>query len=145
MWLILEFNAPGNCPVADMTQHTGQSVRKLSEKADVYPEVYREVGILDMTISTASFRKSLPWYCLPEFADDSRMPVIHDRIYQPRIYMEDIYHPLIRQSGSQYTGTHQRLPDHRFQRLGKISTFIKAVAGERHPRTGAEHLRGTAV
>ena len=124
MWLILDYVL--GIALWQITAY-GTIVRKLSEKADVYLEVYREVGILDMTISTASFRKSLPWYCLPEFADDSRMPVRHDRIYQPRIYMEDIYHPLIDNPvpntleltrGSLITGSNAS---------GK-STFIKAVA-----------------
>ena len=46
-------------------------VRRLSEKAEEYLEVYREIGEMDAAVSTASFRQSLPWYCVPEFGEEN--------------------------------------------------------------------------
>ena len=65
-------------------------VRRLSEKAEEYLEVYREIGEMDAAISIASFRKSLPWYCVPEFGEENG-PDGNGR----NIFMEDVYHPLI--------------------------------------------------
>lgn len=90
-------------------------VRNLSEKAKEYLEVYREIGEMDTAISTASFRKSLPWYCVPEFGEGKYLSA------------EDLYHPLIAEPvensielarGCLITGSNAS---------GK-STFIKAVA-----------------
>ena len=58
-------------------------IRRLAGNTDSYMAVYRMIGELDAAISTASFRKSLPWYCSPEYEEEKR------------ISMEDIYHPLI--------------------------------------------------
>lgn len=97
-------------------------VRRLSEKAEEYLEVYREIGEMDAAISVASFRKSLPWYCVPEFGEENG-PDGNGR----NIFMEDVYHPLIDDPventlelnrGCLITGSNAS---------GK-STFIKAVA-----------------
>lgn len=97
-------------------------VRRLSEKAEEYLEVYREIGEMDAAISIASFRKSLPWYCVPEFGEENG-PDGNGR----NIFMEDVYHPLIDDPventlelnrGCLITGSNAS---------GK-STFIKAVA-----------------
>ncbi len=90
-------------------------MKRLSEHADEYLDIYRIVGEIDAAISVASFRESLPWYCLPEFENARRM------------HMEDLYHPLIRkpvensldlEKGCLITGSNAS---------GK-STFIKAAA-----------------
>lgn len=97
-------------------------VRRLSEKAEEYLEVYREIGEMDAAVSTASFRQSLPWYCVPEFGEENG-PDGNGR----NIFMEDVYHPLIDDPventlelnrGCLITGSNAS---------GK-STFIKAVA-----------------
>ena len=58
-------------------------VSLLSERSRDYLEVYRLIGEIDAAVSTASFRRSLPWYCTPESESEKR------------IVMEDIYHPLL--------------------------------------------------
>ena len=58
-------------------------IREIDERIDTFIWLYELVGELDMLISIASFRKSLPAFCLPDF---------HEEL---SIEMEDIYHPLI--------------------------------------------------
>ena len=135
MWLLLDYLL--GIVLWQVTAY-GTIVKRLGENAEIYLEAYREVGLLDMTISTASFRKSLPWYCLPEFADDTDdMEMVGNGGKNPgaaagmkagrRIYMEEIYHPLIEDPvpntlelarGALITGSNAS---------GK-STFIKAAA-----------------
>ena len=90
-------------------------VSLLSERSRDYLEVYRMIGEMDAAVSTASFRRSLPWYCTPEEETGKR------------ITMEDIYHPLLSDPvensltldrGCLITGSNAS---------GK-STFIKAAA-----------------
>lgn len=90
-------------------------VSLLCRRSRDYLEVYRLIGEIDAAVSTASFRKSLPWYCTPEDETDRR------------IIMEDIYHPLLSDPvenslsldrGCLITGSNAS---------GK-STFIKAAA-----------------
>ncbi len=90
-------------------------VSLLSERSRDYLEVYRMIGEIDAAVSTASFRRSLPWYCTPESESEKR------------IVMEDIYHPLLSNPvensltlarGCLITGSNAS---------GK-STFIKAAA-----------------
>lgn len=87
----------------------------LSRCARDYLEVYRMIGEIDAAVSTASFRRSLPWYCTPEEETGKE------------IEMEDIYHPLLSDPvensltldrGCLITGSNAS---------GK-STFIKAAA-----------------
>jgi DNA mismatch repair ATPase MutS len=58
-------------------------IKALDENKEVFRQLYRSVGELDAVIAVLSFRKSLPYYCQPEFITDSR------------IEMDGIYHPLI--------------------------------------------------
>lgn len=90
-------------------------IDRMGRKAEKYMEIYRQVGELDAAICVASFRKSLPLYCLPEFSEEKR------------IYMEEVCHPLIAEPvgntleltrGCLITGSNAS---------GK-STFIKAAA-----------------
>ena len=90
-------------------------VSLLSERSRDYLEVYRMIGEIDAAVSTASFRRSLPWYCTPEEETGKE------------IEMEDIYHPLLSDPvensltldrGCLITGSNAS---------GK-STFIKAAA-----------------
>ena len=118
MWLLLDYLL--GIVLWQITTY-GTTIRKLSENAEAYLEIYREVGGLDMAVSAASFQKSLPWYCLPEFTD------VTDAVAEARIHMEKMYHPLIEDPvpntveltrGSLITGSNAS---------GK-STFIKAAA-----------------
>ena len=57
-------------------------IKKLCKDIEDYMIVYRSIGELDMAVSIASFRESVPWYCIPEFQD------------KKIIDMKEIYHPL---------------------------------------------------
>ncbi len=92
-----------------------RTVRLLLQKNTSFLGLYRFVGEIDACISIASFRKSLDFYCVPEFTSE--------RILEA----ERIYHPLL---------AHAVPNDFRLRRnivltgsnaSGK-STFIKAVA-----------------
>ncbi len=58
-------------------------IKVLDENTKAFRRLYRSVGELDAMIAVLSFRKSLPYYCQPEFVTDSRFE------------MDGIYHPLI--------------------------------------------------
>lgn len=86
----------------------------LDNKQEDFLNLYKTIGEIDAAIAIASFRKSLPKYCLPEFINTGK------------IQIADIYHPLIDQPvyntfnmecSSLITGSNAS---------GK-STFIKAV------------------
>ena len=90
-------------------------IRSLSRNEETYMAVYRAIGELDMAISIASYRHSVPWYCIPEFSSEKK------------IEMEALYHPLLEhpvenslslERGCIITGSNAS---------GK-STFIKAAA-----------------
>lgn len=84
-------------------------------KLEFLLEVYEFIGRVDMAVSIASFRKSLPYYCLPEFDVEHKLK------------MEQLYHPLI----DNPVGNCLFLKDSCIitgsNASGK-STFIKAVA-----------------
>ena len=48
-------------------------MKRLLNNVENYLTVYRCIGELDAAISTASFRKSLPWCCIPEYAKEKRL------------------------------------------------------------------------
>lgn len=50
-------------------------------------QVVEELGILDFALSTASYRESLSYYCVPEFLDEKKAGC--------RIDVEELYHPLL--------------------------------------------------
>lgn len=92
-----------------------KAIRSLSRNEETYMAVYRAIGELDMAISIASYRHSVPWYCIPEFSSEKK------------IEMEALYHPLLEhpvenslslERGCIITGSNAS---------GK-STFIKAAA-----------------
>ena len=56
-------------------------IDRMSRKSGRYMEIYRQIGELDAAVSIASFRASLPVYCVPEFGDGKH------------IYMEEVCHP----------------------------------------------------
>lgn len=90
-------------------------MRRLGENASSYFMVYDCIGELDTVICTASFRKSLPWYCSPEYTD------------KQQITMEGIYHPLIKQPVANDLELKKSCLITGSNASGK-STFIKAVA-----------------
>lgn len=48
-------------------------------------KLYETIGYIELCISTASYRESLPYYCQPTFNNDSK------------VYFEEIIHPLLRE------------------------------------------------
>lgn len=90
-------------------------IREIEERIDTFIWLYELVGELDMLISIASFRKSLPAYCLPDF---------HEEL---SIEMEDIYHPLIDNPVYNSVRLHKNTIITGSNASGK-STFIKAAA-----------------
>ncbi len=89
-------------------------VNTLEKNSEEFRALYKSIGEVDAAIAVASFRKSLGYYTQPEFSKD------------PRIEVEDICHPLLKNpvpnsaelSFDLVTGSNAS---------GK-STFIKAVA-----------------
>ena len=87
----------------------------LSENREVFHSLFQALGEVDACISIASFRASLPHWCVPEFGEENTLKC------------EEIYHPLLRapvcnsayiRKNSLVTGSNAS---------GK-STFIKALA-----------------
>lgn len=92
-----------------------KSINMLIQYREEYGNLYEAVGNIDMAISIASFRKSIPFYATPEFAD------------KKEVQAEELYHPLLEdpvcnsiswKKNSIITGSNAS---------GK-STFIKAMA-----------------
>ncbi|HIZ12608.1 MAG TPA: hypothetical protein H9817_01590 [Candidatus Mediterraneibacter stercorigallinarum] len=90
-------------------------MRGLSENVSAYFTVYECVGELDAVICTASFRESLPWYCLPKYTDDRK------------IAMKELYHPLIKNPVANDLELKKSCLITGSNASGK-STFIKAVS-----------------
>lgn len=89
-------------------------VHLLIGKQKEFMELYNFVGEIDMCISIASFRKSLPEYCIPEF-DKSEL------------IMEEIYHPLINQPVKNSLHMKENMLLTGSNASGK-STFVKSIA-----------------
>lgn len=92
-----------------------KSINMLIQYREEYGKLYEAVGNIDMAISIASFRKSIPFYATPEFVD------------KKEVQAEELYHPLLEdpvcnsiswKKNSIVTGSNAS---------GK-STFIKAMA-----------------
>lgn len=90
-------------------------VKAISRHDKACIEIYEIIGFLDMAVSISSYRKSLKFYCAPEFTDTDE------------IVMTDLVHPLLTNAvansvtfrkGSLITGSNAS---------GK-STFVKALA-----------------
>lgn len=57
--------------------------RTFREHSDQYLQLFKWIGEIDVAISIASFRMSLPYFSYPTFND------------KPEIYCQELYHPLI--------------------------------------------------
>ena len=90
-------------------------MKRLMNNVENYLTVYRCIGELDVAISTASFRKSLPWCCIPEYTDEKRLD------------MTEVYHPLIKDPVANDFAIEKSCLITGSNASGK-STFIKAVA-----------------
>jgi len=87
------------------------------DKIDTIDDLFENIGRLEACISIASFRKMLPYYCKPEFADDKKSEMSFEEIYHPSI--EDaVVNDLKEKQSVLITGSNAS---------GK-STFLKTVA-----------------
>lgn len=102
---------------ATLCQLTGynKSIHMLSQYREEYMKLYETVGAIDMTISIASFRKSIPFYTTPKFWEKNE------------VELEEIYHPLIEQPVCNSMKWEKNCIITGSNASGK-STFIKAVA-----------------
>lgn len=90
-------------------------MNRLRRNVEGYLQVYREIGELDVAVCTASFRKSLPWYCAPEYTEEKKLR------------MDELYHPLIKDPVANSLELEKSCLITGSNASGK-STFIKAVA-----------------
>lgn len=93
----------------------GNIMKLISGKYEALLTVYEFVGEIDMEISVASFRQSLPCYCRPKFTDEKQLTMI--KLYHP-LLIDPVSNDWIFRKNCLITGANAS---------GK-STFIKAVA-----------------
>lgn len=93
----------------------GHIIKLIDGKLEELLTLYEAVGEIDMEISVASFRKSLPGYCVPELKTDSLL--IAKGVYHP-LLKNPVCNDFIPQKNCMITGANAS---------GK-STFIKAIA-----------------
>lgn len=89
-------------------------IRILKDKEKLFIELYKKIGEIDMSISIASFRESLPFFCTPTL------------IKERKIQVEDIYHPLIDEPICNTVNFEKNCIITGSNASGK-STFIKAI------------------
>lgn len=92
-----------------------QIIKVLKNNKKEYFNLYKKVGVIDMAISIASFRKSIPFYCTPTFSNEKELR------------MEEIFHPLIDKPVSNTANLNRSCIITGSNASGK-STYIKAVA-----------------
>lgn len=92
-----------------------QIIRILKKQKNEFMQLYKKVGEIDMAIAIASFRKSLPLFCTPEFIEEHK------------IEAEEMYHPLIDNPICNTVSIDRNCIITGSNASGK-STFIKAVA-----------------
>ncbi len=90
-------------------------IKALDENIEKFRSLYRSVGELDAMIAVLSYRKSLDYYCLPDFIKDSRVD------------MDGVYHPLIKDPVDNSLSLKRGCLISGSNASGK-STFIKAMA-----------------
>ena len=90
-------------------------MKRLKAREKDYFALYRCIGEMDAAASTASLRKSLPWYCVPRFSGEKQ------------VAMEEVYHPLIAEPVANSVTIRKNCLITGSNASGK-STFIKAVA-----------------
>lgn len=88
-------------------------ILKVSRKE--FMELYKRIGEIDMAISIASFRESMPLYCTPVFCEEHALQT------------EDIYHPFLDHPVCNTVNLNRSCIITGSNASGK-STFIKAVA-----------------
>lgn len=92
-----------------------KTINILIRYKEEYMKLYKTVGNIDMAISIASFRKSIPFCTIPDFLE------------KHEIELEEVYHPLIEQPVCNSMNWRKNCIITGSNASGK-STFIKAVA-----------------
>lgn len=92
-----------------------QIIRTLKDNRNEFMELYKILGEIDMAISIASFRESLPLYCTPIFSEEQVLQ------------MKQIYHPLIDKPVCNTVNLDNSCIITGSNASGK-STYIKAIA-----------------
>ncbi len=90
-------------------------IRAVDENIEAFRSLYRSMGELDAMIAVLSYRKSLEYFCLPEFVADSRLD------------MDALFHPLIKKPVDNSLTLTRGCLVSGSNASGK-STFIKAAA-----------------
>lgn len=90
-------------------------MKRLIHHVNDYMTVYRCIGEIDAAVCIASFRQTLPWYCVPEFTE------------RKKLEMTEMYHPLIKDPVANDLTLEKSCLITGSNASGK-STFIKAAA-----------------
>lgn len=98
----------------DFTKYN-QIIKILNDKKESFQALYENIGEIDAAIAVASFRQSIPFYCVPSFSEEYLLE------------MENIYHPLIDEPVCNTVGLGRGTIVTGSNASGK-STFVKAVA-----------------
>ncbi|MCI5648853.1 MAG: DNA mismatch repair protein MutS [Fusicatenibacter sp.] len=95
-------------------------IRDLKQNSNTLTQMISDIGVLDFAISVASYRKSLPFYCIPEY-------VSNGRIEEFVMDLEDLYHPLLMEPVANSICAKRGILITGSNASGK-STFLKSVA-----------------
>jgi hypothetical protein len=76
---------------------------------------YESIGYIELCIGLSSYRKTLPYYCIPEFSNDTQ------------IKFDELYHPLLKKPVTNSKTINQKFIITGANASGK-STFIKTLA-----------------
>ena len=90
-------------------------MRRLNQDIDVVENLITTMGFLESMIAIGSFRKALPYYCIPQFSDAEVLEV------------RDAYHPLIEEPVANSVKTDKGVLVTGSNASGK-STFLKTIA-----------------
>lgn len=90
-------------------------MRRLNQDIDVVENLITTMGFLESMIAIGSFRKALPYYCIPQFSDAETFEV------------RDAYHPLIEEPVANSVKTDKGVLVTGSNASGK-STFLKTIA-----------------
>ncbi|WP_037463972.1 MutS-related protein [Shimazuella kribbensis] len=87
----------------------------LNNNRDIYETAWRKVGDIDCCYSIALWRKTLPYYCLPKYENNTTLII------------QDAYHPLLNKPVGNDFDFHKNILLTGSNASGK-STFIKTIA-----------------
>lgn len=92
-------------------------LRHIKDKGDVVDEMIECLGIIESSIAIASFRESLPYYCIPKLTNNSKIKLETQQVFHPLID-NPVPNSINEDKGILLTGSNAS---------GK-STFLKTIA-----------------